>query len=143
MLAFLLFRCSQGLPTDPLSIQNGILVTQASRYPLLIDPQGQAISWIKNKEKKNMPLFGVTALNNPQLKDQLEFCMQEGRSLVVAGVEEEIDPLLDPVLEKQIIVRGRRKYINIADKMVRGQRDSSMVQRTVATAPTPMSYMCV
>ena len=90
-----------------------------------------------------MPLFGVTALNNPQLKDQLEFCMQEGRSLVVAGVEEEIDPLLDPVLEKQIIVRGRRKYINIADKMVRGQRDSSMVQRTVATAPTPMSYMCV
>ena len=114
-----LFWCAQGLPTDPLSIQNGILVTQASRYPLLIDPQGQAISWIKNKEKTNMPLFGVTALNNPQLKDQLEFCMQEGRSLVVAGVEEEIDPLLDPVLEKQIIVRGRRKYINIADKMVR------------------------
>ncbi len=112
-------RCVQGLPTDPLSIQNGILVTQASRYPLLIDPQGQAINWIKNKEKKNMPLFGVTAMNNPQIKDQLEFCMQEGRSFVVAGVEEDIDPLLDPVLEKQIIVRGRRKYINIADKMVR------------------------
>lgn len=95
------------------------MVTSASRYPLLVDPQGQAFSWITQMERRaeSLPDWEVTQLTNPKLKDQLEFCMGEGRSLVVVNVEEELDPLLDPVLEKQIIQKTRtRKIIRVADQ---------------------------
>jgi dynein heavy chain, axonemal len=106
----------QGLPTDPLSIQNGILVTNCARYPLLIDPQGQAITWIKNREAENLPPHGTTTLGSSSLKDQLEFAMDQGKSLVVVGVEEEIDPMLDPLLEKRTYKRGKHVYVSISDK---------------------------
>lgn len=31
--------------------------------------------------------------------------MMEGKALIIAGVEEDIDPMLTPVLEKQVVIR--------------------------------------
>ena len=44
---------SEGLPPDELSVQNGILTIQASRFAYCIDPQQQALKWIKKKEEKS------------------------------------------------------------------------------------------
>jgi dynein heavy chain, axonemal len=107
----------QGLPTDSLSTANGILVTRSSRFPLLVDPQGQALNWILRREEERLPTFGSTTLADPRLRDRVEFCMSEGKALVLAAVEEEIDPMLTPLLEKQIIKKGKNFYITIADKL--------------------------
>lgn len=95
----------QGLPKDDLSIQNGIMVTNSTRYPLLIDPQGQGQSWITKKYAEKMDKNRSLAnINNPKFKDQfLKFCLEEGKPLIIEGIENEVDPLMDPVLEKQIV----------------------------------------
>lgn len=109
---------TQGLPKDDLSVQNGILVTQASRYPLLVDPQSQALIWLKKREANFFPHFGTTSLSGPKIRDELEFCMEEGKPLLVEGVVKDIDPMFDPVLEKNTVSKGRSKYIQLGDKMV-------------------------
>lgn len=37
-----------GLPADEFSTENGMLTTMGRRWPLMIDPQGQANRWIRS-----------------------------------------------------------------------------------------------
>ena len=121
---------NEGLPTDQLSIQNGIMVTRSSRFPLLVDPQGQGLTWIKRREHERMPSYGVVTLSSSKLKDQLEFAMSEGKALIIANVEGEVDPMLDPVLEKQIITRARSRYINVSDTLMEYNEDFMLYMTT-------------
>merc|ERR1719160_1164523 len=109
----------EGLPSDDLSVQNGIMVTRSSRYALMVDPQGQALRWIKSKEQERVaiaPAQCVTTLSAKNLKDQIEFCMGEGLPLIIENVENEVDPMLDPVMDKAIIKKGKNMYINVSDQ---------------------------
>jgi len=104
----------EGLPSDELSVQNGIMVTRSSRWPLLIDPQGQGLSWIKTREEINQ--LRISTLTDKRFRNALEDSMAFGQPLLLENVAEEIDPILDPVLDKQVQKAGRGLKIVLADK---------------------------
>uniref|UniRef100_A0A7S0KFC3 AAA+ ATPase domain-containing protein n=1 Tax=Micromonas pusilla TaxID=38833 RepID=A0A7S0KFC3_MICPS len=105
----------QGLPTDDISVQNGIMVTRATRYPVLVDPQGQGINWLKNREQDNQ--LRVTSLNDKHFRTVLDDCLSFGKPMLIENIEEELDPVLDPVLEKRFVKKGKNFIIQL-DKEV-------------------------
>eukprot|EP00471_Norrisiella_sphaerica_P006901 CAMPEP_0184484204 /NCGR_PEP_ID=MMETSP0113_2-20130426/5915_1 /TAXON_ID=91329 /ORGANISM="Norrisiella sphaerica, Strain BC52" /LENGTH=4710 /DNA_ID=CAMNT_0026865073 /DNA_START=240 /DNA_END=14372 /DNA_ORIENTATION=+ len=119
---------SESLPKDQLSVQNGILVVEASpkrdpktkeptdpllvRFPLLIDPQGQALEWLKQREAQNFPYQGTTTLGHRKLPEIAKQCIENGKTLLVEGVVDGVIPLFDPILQKKIKKgRGRNKWV--------------------------------
>ncbi|XP_053403796.1 dynein axonemal heavy chain 2-like isoform X5 [Mercenaria mercenaria] len=106
----------QGLPSDSFSTENGVIVTSASRWPLMVDPQGQAIKWIKNMEASKG--LKVIDLQQSDYMRTLEGAIQFGLPVLLQNVQERLDPSLDPVLNKSLMKIGGAFMIRIGDKEI-------------------------
>lgn len=102
-----------GLPADRLSTENGILIFNCRRWPLIIDPQSQANRWIKNLQKDNN--LQVTKLSEGNYLKTLENCIRFGSPALLENVEDELDPSLEPILLKQISKKGAQYILKLGD----------------------------
>lgn len=51
------------------------------------------------------------------------------------GVEQDIDPMLDPVMEKQFVVKGKKMSVNVSDKVM--DFDPKFMMYFITRLPNP------
>ncbi|EHH25255.1 hypothetical protein EGK_09043 [Macaca mulatta] len=104
---------NQGLPSDRMSTENATILCNTERWPLIVDAQLQGIKWIKNKYSSELKAI---RLGQKSYLDVIEQAISEGDTLLIENIGETVDPVLDPLLGRNTIKKG--KYIKIGDKEV-------------------------
>ena len=105
-----------GLPTDSFSTDNGIVVATARRWPLMVDPQGQANKWVRAMEKAKGLI--VLKQTDPGFLRSMENAIQFGRPVLLENVGVDLDPALEPVLLKVVFKQGGVMCIRLGDSTV-------------------------
>jgi len=104
----------QKLPSDRVSTENGAILTNSDRYSLIIDPQLQGITWLKEREKNSD--LQVTRLSNSKMIKTIEMSIEMGKPVMIENLENAIDAVIQPVYARAIIKKGKNKYIKMGDK---------------------------
>jgi dynein heavy chain len=115
---------NEGLPADDVSIENGTILTNSERYPLMIDPQLQGITWIKERFKKdeNSDKEGdelmILKLSKKNYTFDLERAVEDGQPVLIENLGEYIDPVIMPVIARNVIKKGNRKFLIFGGKQL-------------------------
>ena len=111
------------LPSDTLSIQNAILVTTSSRFPLLIDPQDQAKNWLVNMYPTILAekhVYQMATFCGKRFESYCNSLLGMENQIMIEGIENDVDTTLDPILEKQFV--GKASSSKIKKIMINGQQ---------------------
>lgn len=110
---------NQGLPADRISFENGAIMTNCSRWPLLIDPQLQGIRWLKKHEEIRTEKAGrdliVMSPSGKRWMAQIILAIQNGNTVILENVGENLDSALEPVLNKAVYKKGKSLFIKIGE----------------------------
>uniref|UniRef100_UPI00358E5199 cytoplasmic dynein 1 heavy chain 1-like n=1 Tax=Myxine glutinosa TaxID=7769 RepID=UPI00358E5199 len=101
------------LPADDLCTENAIMLKRFNRYPLIIDPSGQATEFIMNEYKDRK--ITRTSFLDDAFRKNLESALRFGNPLLVQDVES-YDPILNPVLNREVRRTGGRVLITLGDQ---------------------------
>jgi dynein heavy chain len=109
------FWKTEGLPADRVSLENASVVTSCNRYPLIIDPQLQGQKWIKGKEGTEMIIIQLS--QRAWLK-KVEMAVSNGNCLMIESIGQEIDAILDPLLSRQFVKKGKNFTVKLGSEDV-------------------------
>ncbi|XP_030854690.1 cytoplasmic dynein 1 heavy chain 1 [Strongylocentrotus purpuratus] len=104
---------ASALPSDDLCTENAIMLKRFNRYPLIIDPSGQATEFIMNEYRDKK--ITKTSFLDDAFRKNLESSLRFGNPLLVQDVEN-YDPILNPVLNREVRRTGGRVLISLGDQ---------------------------
>ena len=129
------------LPNDSFSVENAIMLNKSNRWPLMIDPQGQANKWVKKMEEKSN--LKVVKQNQLDFLRVLENCIQFGHPVLLENVPETIDPILDSILLKQLVRAGGVNTIRLGDATIEYDSKFKLYITTKLRNPHYPPELCV
>jgi dynein heavy chain len=130
------------LPNDSLSIDNAIILDNARRWPLMIDPQMQANKWVKVTAASANQQLKVLRLSMNYVQG-LETCISFGNPALLENIEEALDSILDPVLQKATFKEGTVEKIKLGDSIVDWSKDFRLFITTKLPNPHFPPEICV
>ena len=101
------------LPSDDLCIENAIMLKRFNRYPLLIDPSGQATEFLLKEFSERK--ITKTSFLDESFRKNLESALRFGNPILVQDAES-YDPILNPVLNRELKKTGGRVLVTIGDQ---------------------------
>ncbi|XP_072239156.1 dynein axonemal heavy chain 1 [Leuresthes tenuis] len=104
------------LPMDDFLMENSVIAQYSLRWPLFIDPQGQANKWIRNMERDNS--LKVMKLSDQDFLHSLENAIRFGKPCLLENVGEELDLALEPVLLQQTFKQQGNTVLSLGDSVI-------------------------
>lgn len=98
----------------------------------MVDPQLQGISWIK---KTYDPELKITRLTNKNIVKVVEFAVEAGDPVLIENMGDSVDAVIQPVYAKQIIKKGKSRYIKMGDKELNLHNDFKMFMHSKLANP--------
>ncbi len=111
---------SMGLPMDTYSVQNmTILLMGKNRFPLCIDPQGQALKWIKTYHESSNKQLCIKSVHDKDYIKHLEVALEYGHSFILENLEEnDIDNRISNVLLQKFEEENGYRYVQLNEKRI-------------------------
>ena len=100
------------LPADEMCTENAVMLQRFQRYPLIIDPAGQATQFILAEFAAKK--ITKTSFLDPNFRKFLEGALRFGTPLLVQDAES-YDPILNPVLNRDVRKQAGRVLITVGD----------------------------